>query len=77
MKIIVLHNRFNNDPIIVRVYAINSLQKRIDIDDDGNKEEYTGVLVGCVDYDVKEHIGDVMRKINAVENKHIRMKESD
>lgn len=77
MKIIVLHNRFNNEPIIVRVNAINAVQKRIDIDDDGNKEEYTGVLVGYVDYDVKEHIDVVMRRINALENKHISRKERE
>lgn len=69
MKIIVLHDRYNNEPIIVRTSAINVIKKCLVIDDD-KKEEYTGVLVGCVDYDVKEHIGDVMRKINAVENEH-------
>lgn len=70
MKIIVLHNKYNNGPIVIRVNAINAIQKCIDILDENNREEYTEVLVGNMNYDVKEHIDVVMRRINAVENEH-------
>lgn len=66
MEIIVLHDRYNNEPIIIRVSAINAIQKRLDIIDDNNKEEYTGIVIGYTNYDVKEPIDVVMRRIKAV-----------
>lgn len=76
MKIIVLHDKYNNEPIIIRVSAINAIQKRIDMIDENNKEEYTGILVGNMNYDVKEDIGIVMARIKAIENKCISGKRS-
>lgn len=73
--IIVVHNRYNNEPIVIRISAINVVQKCIDKLDENNREEYTEILVGNMNYDVKEDIGVVMRKIKAVENKHISGKE--
>ena len=68
--IIVVHNRYNNGPIVIRISAINVVQKCIDKLDENNREEYTEILVGNMNYDVKEDIGVVMRKIKAVENKY-------
>lgn len=60
MKIIVLHDRFSNEPIIVRIAAINSLMRKKDRE---INEEYSEVLVGAVFYVVKEHIDVIMKKI--------------
>ena len=73
--IIVVHNRYNNEPIVIRISAINVVQKCIDKLDENNREQYTEILVGNMNYDVKEDIGVVMRKIKAVENKYISGKE--
>ena len=75
--IIVVHNRYNNEPIVIRISAINVVQKCIDKLDENNREEYTEILVGNMNYDVKEDIGAVMRKIKAVENKYISGKEKN
>ena len=75
--IIVVHNRYNNEPIVIRISAINVVQKCIDKLDENNREEYTEILVGNMNYDVKEDIGVVMRKIKAVENKYISEKEKN
>ena len=75
MKIIVLHDRYSNEPIVIRVYAINAIKKVINALDENNKEEYTEILVGFANYDVKEHIDVVMKRIKAVEDKRIVGKE--
>ena len=66
MKIIVLHDRYNNEPIIIRVDAINSIQKIIDRVEN-SKEEYSAVNVSHIVFDVKEHIDVVMLKIKNAE----------
>ena len=66
MKIIVLHDRYSNEPIIMRVDAITAIQKRIDRVED-SKEEYSSVNVSQMFFDVKEHIGVVMTKIKNAE----------
>lgn len=74
MKIIVLHDRYSNEPIIFRVDAINVIHKRVD-EVEGSRDEYSNVTVGNMIFDVKEHTDVVMKKINAVENKHISGEE--
>ena len=66
MKIIVLHSKYDNEPIIIRVDAINSIKKCFDVIED-SREEYTSIQVGNSFYDVKEHIDVVMTRINNAE----------
>lgn len=75
MDIIVLHDKYTNEPIIIRVSVINVIKKEILRIDENNREEYTGITVGNIYYGVKEDIGVVMVKIKAVENKCISGKE--
>ena len=60
MEIIVLHDRFSNEPIIVRIAAINSLMRKKDRE---INEEYSEVLVGDVFFSFKEPIDVIMKKI--------------
>ena len=66
MKIIVLHDRYSNEPIIIRVDAIIAIKKVIDRAEN-SKDEYSNVCVSQVFFDVKEHIGVVMAKIKNAE----------
>lgn len=66
MQMIVLHNRFSNEPIIIRIDAINAIEKKIDRIDD-SKEEYSEISVSNMYYEVKEHIGAVMTRIKYAE----------
>lgn len=66
MKIIVLHDRYSNEPIIIRVDAITAIKKEID-QIENSKEEYSTVYVSQTFFDVKEHIGVVMTKIKTAE----------
>ena len=66
MKIIVLHERFSNEPVIIRVDAINVIFKRIDRVENSN-EEYSELLVGNSLIHVKEHIEIIMGKIKTME----------
>lgn len=66
MKIIVLHDRYSNEPIIIRVDAITAIKKIIDVE----KEEYSTVNVSQIFFDVKEHIDVIMAKINNAEREH-------
>ena len=66
MKIIVLHDRYSNEPIIIRVDAINAIKKVIDRVEN-SKDEYSNVCVSQVFFDVKEHIDVVMTKIKNAE----------
>lgn len=77
MEIIVLHDKYTNEPIIIRVSAINVIKKEILRIDENNREEYTGITVGNIYYAVKEDIGIVMARIKAIENKHISRKERE
>lgn len=64
MKIIVLHDRYNNnEPIIVRPDAIIAVRKGKE------EEEYSNILlVAGFALDVKETVGTVMTKIKKVES---------
>lgn len=77
MEIVVLHDRYNNEPIIIRVNAINVIKKEIDTLDENNREEYTEIVVGNIGYAIKEDIGIVMTRIKAIENKYISRKERE
>lgn len=66
MKIIVLHDRYSNEPIIIRVDAITAIQKIIDRVEN-SKEEYSAVYVSQMLFNVKEHIDVVMLKIKNAE----------
>lgn len=66
MKIIVLHDRFSNEPIIIRVDAITAIKKEIDRVENIN-EEYSTVHTSQTFFDVKEHIDVVMTKIKNAE----------
>lgn len=52
MKIIVLHDRYSNEPIIIRVDAIIAIKKVIDRVEN-SKDEYSNVCVSQVFFDVK------------------------
>lgn len=77
MEIIVLHDKYTNEPIIIRVSAINVIKKEILVIDENKREEYTGITVGNIYYAVEEDIGIVMTRIKAIENKHISRKERE
>lgn len=66
MKIIVLHDRYSNEPIIIRVDAITAIKKEIDRIEN-SKDEYSKVNVPQISFDVKEHIDVVMTKIKNAE----------
>ena len=66
MKIIVLHDRYSNEPIIIRVDEITAIKKAIDRVENSN-DEYSNVCVSQVFFDVKEHIDVVMSKIKNAE----------
>lgn len=66
MKIIVLHDRYSNEPIIIRVDAITAIQKWVDRVDDST-DEYSCVHTRSFTFSVKEHIDVVMTKINNAE----------
>lgn len=63
MKIIVLHGRFNNEPIIVKTDAISMIRR---YKDEG--EEYSSILVEGFELDVKETIGTVITRIKKAES---------
>lgn len=73
MKIIVLHDRYSNEPIIIRVDAITAVQKWVDRVDD-SKEEYSCVYTNLTSFNVKEHIDVVILKIK---NAEIKAKSED
>lgn len=66
MKIIVLHDRYTNEPVIMRIDAILSLKKEVN-KAEHSEEEYSTINVLGTFYDVKEHIDDVMLKIKNAE----------
>jgi hypothetical protein len=63
MRIIVLHDIFSNEPIVVKTSAINAVQKI----DDGEKE-WSGIFVGNFTFDVAESFDTIMQKIREVES---------
>lgn len=68
MKIIVLHDRYSNEPVVIRVDAITAIRKVIDRVED-SKDEYSAVWVSHTFFDVKEHIDVVMTKIRNAERR--------
>lgn len=63
MKIIVLHDRYSNEPMVIRVDAINAIKKCKD-----GQEEYSDIFIDSMCVDVKETIGIVMNKIQKTES---------
>ena len=63
MKIIVLHDRYSNEPMVIRVDAINAIRKCKD-----GQEEYSDIFIDSMCVDVKETIGIVMNKIQKTES---------
>lgn len=63
MKIIVLHDRYSNEPAVIRVDAISMIKK---VKDDG--EVYSELLINCMCFAVKENIGIVMNRIQKAES---------
>lgn len=67
-KIIVLHNRYTNEPVVIRVSAINAITKVSERTENGKIEECSDIMIGSVPYTVKETIGTVMTKIRQAES---------
>ena len=63
MKIIVLHDRYDNEPVIVRPDAISMIRQE---NDEGKK--YSNIVVEGIATDIKETIGAVMVKIKRAES---------
>ena len=70
-KAIVLHDRYSNEPVVIRTSAINAVRKAFekvpDITDEYS-EEYSEILIGLLWLSVKETIGTVITKINQAES---------
>lgn len=66
-KIIVLHDRFSNEPVVIRVSAINAIRKAFDRTED-IAEEYSEIMIESFFLSVKETIGTVMTKIKQAES---------
>lgn len=62
---IVLHDSYNSNPIVVRHEAINALRK---VFEGNSEEEYTDVILGNFNFMVKENIGEVILKIKKAES---------
>lgn len=65
--IIVLHDRFSNEPVVIRISAINAIRKVFDKTEDIT-EEYSEIMIESFFLSVKETIGTVMTKIKQAEN---------
>lgn len=66
MKIIVLHDRYSNEPVVVRPNKINMIRKSKEDD-----EEYSSIIVDGFVIELKETIGDVMTKIKKAESEKV------
>jgi hypothetical protein len=64
MKTVVLHDRYSNEPMVVRPEAIVAIRKVKKIEE----EEYSNIIVDTVMIDVKECIGTVITKIKKAED---------
>ncbi len=65
MKIIVLHDKYNNNPIIIKVDAITAIIKATDLDDG----EFSQVFLSQTQFNVQERIDVVMSRIKNAEKK--------
>jgi hypothetical protein len=63
MKTVVLHDRYSNEPMVIRPEAIVAIRKV-----KNEKEEYSNIIVDTVMIDVKESIGTVITKIKKAED---------
>lgn len=68
MKKIVLHDRYSNELIVIRVDAITVIKKVIDRVEN-SEEEYSSIFISQFSFDVKEHIDIVLLKIKNAERK--------
>jgi len=66
-KMIVLHDRTNNNPIVVRTSAIKAVRKGFD----ETEGMYSEVLIDSYLFDVKETIATVMMKIKEAESEEV------
>lgn len=67
MKIIVVHDRYRNEPIIIRVDAIIAIKKEIEGEYDSN-DEYSILFVSQTFFEIKEPVNVVMTKIKKAES---------
>lgn len=71
-KVIVLHDRYSNQPVVIRISAINGVRKVCDRIGD-TVEECSEILIGTSFFlGVKETIGTVMTKIRNVESEELK-----
>ncbi len=68
-KSIVLHDRFSNEPVVIRTRAISAVRKAFDRTAD-SEEEYSEVLLGSFFLSVKETIVTVITKIKQAESEN-------
>lgn len=66
MKIIVLHDYFTGEPIIIKVDAVSAVRKIREMSADP-PTEYTTVIADHFEMITKETIGEVMKKIKKAE----------
>jgi len=68
-KSIVLHDKYTNEPIVIRTSAIIAIRKELDKTKD-MEEEYSDIFVGSgsMILGVEETIGTVLEKIKKVES---------
>ena len=66
-KAIVLHDRFSNEPIVIRTSAIKAVRKVFDRTCD-MAEEYSEIMIESCFIAVKETIGTVLTKIKKAES---------
>ena len=67
MKIIVVHDRYSNEPIVIKTSAIVAVKRVID-ESQKNKEEYSEIFAGVNVFMVKETIGTILTKIKKAES---------
>lgn len=68
MRIIVLHDRFSNEPIVVKTSTIVAVKRAFLDELEGNKEEYSEIFAGANVFMVRETIGAVLTKIKKAES---------
>lgn len=74
-KVIVLHDRYSNEPIVIRTSVINAVRKAFDRTRDV-EEEYSEIMIDTFFLDVKETIGTVITKIKKAESEKVNAESS-
>lgn len=64
MRTVVLHDKYSNEPIVVRPEAIAAIRKF----KNAEEGEFSNIIVDTVMIDVKESIGTVITKIKKAES---------